>query len=292
MDQHDGQPGNSSHRRDYLHVAALSSGDRFLSPDSVIGMLGAAAGTPLILYFCVKVMQGQRRAIVGLAVAYALMILSHVVSVFMFSLIPLLMAGLLSAKGQRVKACLMIAGGMALGTGLSCFYFLPALYHSRYFPVSRLFISVKDNLLHLGRGLAQSQGFIRIVSVTVLETIVIIAFCAFMGYRGALPDQKRYIVFWTTYLRGSGIAYVSPKRGHLAETSFSVQRRPVSMATQYCVMHRRAADRGHISFASLLASNIISLRVAGDCGVGRGDLDSLVRKRLEGLQFETYGVSN
>lgn len=158
----------------------------------------ALAWMPLILYFCVKVMQGQRRAIVGLAVAYALMILSHVVSVFMFSLIPLLMAGLPSAKGQRVKACLMIAGGMALGTGLSCFYFLPALYHSRYFPVSRLFISVKDNLLHLGRGLAQSQGFIRIVSVTVLETILIIAFCAFMGYRGALPDQKRQIVFWTT----------------------------------------------------------------------------------------------
>jgi hypothetical protein len=152
---------------------------------------------PLVLYFSTQVIGGKRRAVVGLAVAYGLLILSHLVSVVMFSAIPLLVALTMSPAGRRVRSVLSIAGGMLLGIGLACFYFLPALYHSRYFPVSRLGgIGPADNLLHLGRGLFQSRDFIGMLGLNVVETVLFIALCGAVAYRHSRSDQKRQIVLW------------------------------------------------------------------------------------------------
>ena len=59
---------------------------------------------PLILYFTVNVMRRRRGSVLGLALAFALLIVSHLVSVLIFSLIPLLVALVFSVSGQKLQS--------------------------------------------------------------------------------------------------------------------------------------------------------------------------------------------
>jgi uncharacterized membrane protein len=98
----------------------------------------ALAWMPLVLYFTSRIVEEKRRAVAGLAIAYALLIVSHMISVFMFSLIPLCAAAALSPVGRKRKATLHVAGGMFLGAGLSSGYLIPALRHSPNFSALRV----------------------------------------------------------------------------------------------------------------------------------------------------------
>jgi hypothetical protein len=157
---------------------------------------------PLVLYFTMQVINGKRGAVVGLAVAYDLLILSHLVTVSMFSAIPLLLAAILSAPGRRLWSVIRVVAGLLLGTGLSCFYFLPALYHSKYFPVPRQGIALKANLLQLWMvryGIFRDRtDFISGVCLTVLAMIVFLVFCGAVAYSRSSSDQKKQIVLWSS----------------------------------------------------------------------------------------------
>ncbi len=107
---------------------------------------------PLVLYFTVQVVKRKRGAILGLAVAYLLLILSHLMCVLMFSFIPLLLALTLSESGRRVRSLAAVIAGLSLGTGLSAFYLFPALAHSKYFPSSALGFDLGRIFSSLARG--------------------------------------------------------------------------------------------------------------------------------------------
>jgi uncharacterized membrane protein len=120
---------------------------------------------PLVLYFAIQVKDRKRGAVQGLAVAYALLIMSHLISVFIFSLIPLAAVITFSERDQKAQSTFRFAEGMLLGVGLSSFYFLPALFHSRYFPVSKLLhppgYILADNLVGIGdRVVGNGDGFL------------------------------------------------------------------------------------------------------------------------------------
>jgi hypothetical protein len=151
---------------------------------------------PLVLYFTMQVLMGQRGAVAGLAVAYCLLILSHIVSVFIFSAIPLLVAVTIATRGRKIRSVLSVAGGMLLGTGLSCFYFLPALRQSRYFPASRLPISLMDNLLHFGRRLFEGGYFIQAVTWTLIGTAAFIAIGGALAFKAGRSDRNKQIALW------------------------------------------------------------------------------------------------
>src|SRR6185437_14476212 len=72
----------------------------------------AMAWMPLVLYFAQNIVRGKRRSEIGLAFAFALMIISHLISVAMFFPIPIILAILLSDKGRRFSAAL---GGRSHG---------------------------------------------------------------------------------------------------------------------------------------------------------------------------------
>ena len=156
----------------------------------------ALAWMPLVLYFTTQVLRGQRGAVAGLAVAYCLLILSHIVSVFIFSAIPLLVAVTVSTRGRKIRSALSVAEGMLLGTGLSCFYFLPALLQSRYFPVSRLPITLTNNVVHFGRHLLWDRYLIRAVGWAAIGTAALIAFGGAMALRGERSDRNKQIALW------------------------------------------------------------------------------------------------
>jgi uncharacterized membrane protein len=152
---------------------------------------------PLVLYFSARAMRRDRVYLPGLALAYAFLILSHLITVFIFSLIPLAAALTLSAQGQKVKSALRIAGGMVLGTGLSCFYLVPALFHARYFPASRLYAwsFVQDNLIAIGTPL-HAGGFVHAISLTVLAMIALGGLCSVIVFAKGGKDSKTKVLFW------------------------------------------------------------------------------------------------
>jgi hypothetical protein len=154
---------------------------------------------PLVLYFSARLIKPKPHFSVGLAVAYAMLILSHLVSVFIVSLIPLAAAMAFSPRGHKLKSVLYTAAGMLLGIGLSCFYFLSALSHAKYFPVSRLplWAYVEGHLLTLGRLLDESSdGFIRLMSLTVVDMLAVCILCSVFVLAKGQSRSKKTIFFW------------------------------------------------------------------------------------------------
>jgi uncharacterized membrane protein len=131
---------------------------------------------PLILYFTGEIVKspdwrakGVRRKLVGLSVAYALMILSHLISVAMFSSIPLALALLCSEPGNKLRSLRLVSSAMVLGVCLSTFYFLPAFFEFGRSPASR-FTSyypflLTDNLISWRSLALQRTNFIHTVSL-------------------------------------------------------------------------------------------------------------------------------
>ena len=86
---------------------------------------------------------------------------------------------------------------MFLGTGLSCFYLVPALFHARYFPASKLYpwSFVQDNLIALGT-LLHAGGFVHAISLTVLAMIALGVLCSVIVFAQGSKDARTKVVFW------------------------------------------------------------------------------------------------
>jgi hypothetical protein len=159
----------------------------------------ALAWMPLILYFAARATRAWGLWLVGLAVAYAMLILSHLVSVFIFSWVPLVVAFAESQPAQRLKSIVRIGTAMLLGTGISCFYFLSALAHAKYFPVSRLPLWNKlgYHLLTAGRVFqTDPEGFLRVISFAVLDLAMICVVCGLVIWAKGSPESKSKILLW------------------------------------------------------------------------------------------------
>jgi 6-pyruvoyl-tetrahydropterin synthase-like protein len=155
---------------------------------------------PLVLYFTVQVVNKRRGAVLGLSVAYGLLILSHVISVLMFSVIPLVVSLTLTKRGERVRPVAAVIAGMVLGTGLSAFYLLPAFANAKYFPASRLGFDLAENLLVFGKGLltgnSHKSGFVQSLSLSTADTALFIVFCGFMALRNSSASKKKQVLLW------------------------------------------------------------------------------------------------
>jgi hypothetical protein len=82
---------------------------------------------PLILYFARRLECGERFAVPGLAMSYALLIASHLPVAFIFSSVPILHILVTTETGRRKRVLAKAAAAMALGIGLAAIYLLPAL---------------------------------------------------------------------------------------------------------------------------------------------------------------------
>ena len=162
----------------------------------------AFAWMPLVLYFAAREVSRKRDAFVGLAAVYALLILSHLVSVLIFSLLPLIQALLMSAKGEKLRSAVRVAAAMTLGTGLSCFYFLPALFHAKYFPVLNIlsppYYVLEDNFLGLSdlKWSGGRSGFVHWVSLTALSMLAFLAICGLAVFLKGRSESRRLSIFW------------------------------------------------------------------------------------------------
>jgi hypothetical protein len=161
----------------------------------------ALAWMPLLLYFATQVIARKRMALLGISVAYALLILSHMVSVVIFSLIPLGLTLLLFTE-TRIEAALRVAAGMTLGTGLSCFYFLPALLQAKHFPVLPLlqppYFVLADNFIQLSDLIHRSamSGFNFWLALAAVTVLALIAIGSAVLFRRGDRKSRPQILFW------------------------------------------------------------------------------------------------
>lgn len=87
---------------------------------------------PLVLWLVHAVLERRRGAGFGLAVSYALLIMTHLPTTLLFSLIPPLYALCLAKTECRVRVSATVVGAMLLGLGMSSVYLVPALLLQPY----------------------------------------------------------------------------------------------------------------------------------------------------------------
>ena len=87
---------------------------------------------PLILYFVDDILRGHKLAAVGLAISYALLIMTHLPTTLIFSMVPICYAFYMANAGRRIKVVVITSGAMLLGIGLSAIYLWPALTMQKF----------------------------------------------------------------------------------------------------------------------------------------------------------------
>src|SRR5262249_14998555 len=83
--------------------------------------------TPLILYFVHRLAAGQQSALIGIAVGWALLAMTHLPTAVTFSLLPFSYLVLLAPKGKKTRLFALAMLAAMTGSGLAAIYLVPAL---------------------------------------------------------------------------------------------------------------------------------------------------------------------
>jgi hypothetical protein len=109
----------------YLTLPYFLTIDLYLR--AAIGEFWALSFLPLSLYFIERMTAGSRRALPGLAVAFALVIVSHLFTAVLLAPVLLAYAVWRVARGQRMLVACQVLAAFLLATGLAGAYALPFL---------------------------------------------------------------------------------------------------------------------------------------------------------------------
>jgi len=162
----------------------------------------AFAWLPLILYFTHEITRGNRKAIVGAAVSYALLVLTHPLTTLLFSVVPLCYGSWLAEQGKRVTTLTLIGVAMVLGAGLSAIFLFPAMTTQDLVPLGNMLTTTheffKSVFLFYGP-FAESEGtkeFWRQMAQAMVLTVAIPC-CAWLASRTLQNRRTRSeATFW------------------------------------------------------------------------------------------------
>ncbi|HMX24495.1 MAG TPA: hypothetical protein PKC13_02640 [Blastocatellia bacterium] len=155
------------------------------------------------MFFADKLRRGERFSAAGLAVSYALLIVSHLPTALIFSPVPILYVIGLAERGNKMRATIKAAGAMILGIGLSATYLLPAL-------ALREFVSMQEmskpeinfeNWFVLTSVLA--RGFSAYLSRIVLSMAAVAGGAYFIARRNQSEAVGRECGFWAAVAAGT-----------------------------------------------------------------------------------------
>jgi hypothetical protein len=117
----------------------------FLSIDlymrTSIGEFWALAMMPLSLYFVEERLVRPRRSMPGLALAFALVLVSHLFTAILFVPVLLAYAVWRSERAARFSAILQTAASLALATGIAGIYTLPVLAHHGHLHPEKMLVA-------------------------------------------------------------------------------------------------------------------------------------------------------
>src|SRR4030095_16064043 len=86
---------------------------------------------PLILFFTFRVAHSKRHSMAGLAIAFAALILTHLLTTLIFAPIPLCYAASLAEPKERRTTIFKTTVALAIGAGLAAVFWLPAITTGR-----------------------------------------------------------------------------------------------------------------------------------------------------------------
>ena len=152
---------------------------------------------PLILFFTHKIVNTNKLAVAGLAVGYALLLMTHLPTTLIFSPIPVCYAFYLSSRGQKLRVTSTVLTGLALGIGLSAVFLWPAMTTQELVFLDRMttgYFSYKNWLLFSNFSLWRDE---KLPLLLLTLDLAAIASCAFIIVRLNPHRLTRQLnIFW------------------------------------------------------------------------------------------------
>ncbi len=156
----------------------------------------AFAWMPLILFFAVRVARGSRLAVAGMAVSFAVLCMTHLLTTMMFSPVLLVYVLIISDRTLRLRNLAFTSAATILGSGLSAVYLLPAMTYQNYvwfeeFRTGGVYF--EKALLTLSLAIGGSYRYFWFIIPTGLVTVA-----CFLFSRPNLDEMKRREqAFWS-----------------------------------------------------------------------------------------------
>jgi len=221
--------------------------------------LWAFVWIPLILFFTNKVVDGRQLACVGLAVSYALLVMTHLPTTLIFSVVPIGYALFTANEGLRIKAATLTLVSMIIGIGLSAVYLLPALVTQQNVLINRMatgYFNYNNWFLFSKWSMWRDD---KLTYLLLVVDMIGIAGCSFFISKNRLSQRQRTLSrFW----------FAAAGASVLMMTELSKPIWWIISPLQRIQFPWRFNVPLSISAAALLALAIFSLR-AGPAGSGK-----------------------
>jgi hypothetical protein len=152
---------------------------------------------PLILYFVHRLAAGRRFALVGLAISWALLMMTHLPTTLIFSAFPFCYAVWLARGNQKLKMIGLTFVAAILGAGLSAIFLLPAMTTQQFVLLGKNstgYFSYENWLFFAKFSLWRVD---KITLALLVADMFLIATCAFLIIRSSrTPQHKGLHGFW------------------------------------------------------------------------------------------------
>jgi hypothetical protein len=152
---------------------------------------------PLILLFTYRIVKGHIFAGVGLSMSYALLIMTHLPTTLVFSVVPIAYALFAANKKLRVKTAAITLTALVVGMGLSAIYLLPALLTQENVSINRMatgYFSYNNWFLFSKWAISKED---KTVLLLLVIDMIVIAICAFVVSKTRLSEgHRRLSRFW------------------------------------------------------------------------------------------------
>ncbi len=135
---------------------------------------------PLVLYFSRKIIDEGKSGILGFAVSYALLTMTHLPTTLIFSIIPISYIFLMVQKTKRKEALICLVAALILGVGLSAIYLVPAMTTQKYVSMAAMktgIFSYENNFLF--NRIEVAGGKLFGVYLNIVSVLMILISCCF-----------------------------------------------------------------------------------------------------------------
>lgn len=164
---------------------------------------------PLIIFPLMEIHKSRDScaAWVCLGLSYAGLILTHLISGFLFTIIIIAYLIYQLLSGESLKKIIWIPGALAIGLGLSSFFLLPVIYERKYVQIEYIFeyafSDFRKNFLFLSNNLYGVPGrfYIPLHIAVILEVILLLLIISFKyGKSRKSTGKNQFLFFVLTFL--------------------------------------------------------------------------------------------
>jgi len=152
---------------------------------------------PLVLFFAHRIVSRDKLAVAGLAISYALLLMTHLPTTLIFSPIPVCYVFCLSSRDHKLKVTGRVLTGVALGIGLSAVFLWPAMTTQQLVFLDRMttgYFSYKNWLLFSNFALWTDE---KLTLLLLTLDLAAIACCAFViAHFNPSKFTRQLNIFW------------------------------------------------------------------------------------------------